>query len=215
MDPIQIINNTGTVSIQHDDFIISVVLVIATFAGVAVAIVASWLSNKRTKESNELLKTELESRLRPWLSLTDPFPFHVILKDGRSVSYDEITEDPKIKIEDYAEVSFAYYVSNPGQLPAKRVMTATLKQSTPINRETFGTVNISEHDGFIIMPGQKHRTLITLTGQEFMDLDTKPIHIGISCIYEINQYLNGQIWSTTEILKTNMETNNGYIELKK
>lgn len=107
--PIQIINGTNGVTIQTEDPIISIITIIATLALAAVAIISlimskqqTEISNRLTRESNDLLRAELTARLAPMPSFTG-MNNKIIEKDGRC----------------YLEIKTM--ISNSGKIPMRNV----------------------------------------------------------------------------------------------
>lgn len=88
--PIQIINGTNGVIIQVEDpsitlitLIATIVLAAASIAGVAISVWQTKKSNRITKESNDLLRTEITARLRPIVFLSDVASAVITKSDGK------------------------------------------------------------------------------------------------------------------------------------
>ena len=69
----------------HEAIVIASFGVIVASVAVLVTFVGVLLSNRRTKDSNDLMKIDLESRIRPWLKFNPlatkraVFPNHVLM----------------------------------------------------------------------------------------------------------------------------------------
>lgn len=129
-------NNTGNITIQSGDLTTSILLIIATFGGVAVAVIGVWYSNKNTKRSNELVEIELKSRLRPWISIGDFMPAFIVLHNGTRINYPSAIKQ-KIPPQTILIVLFAGILTNVGSAPSTKIICKWLLTKTKIQRNDF------------------------------------------------------------------------------
>jgi len=171
---------------------IASIAVIITVAGI-------YLSNKRTKDSNDLLKKDIDSRIRPWLKISDIHPTHMFLKNGDSLNWDEynikkVNEQILPDSEDYA--SFSYSITNVGLV------------STEIHRKTSATLvkfskeelKSSKKDPVInIVPNEEFRSNLKLPYDKYKALNENPFYYGVHIDYEWDGGVSsvGKIWALT------------------
>lgn len=61
------------------------IIALASIVGIIITSQKTKESNQLTRDSNELIKKELELKLRPWIKINDIEYTHAILIDGTSV----------------------------------------------------------------------------------------------------------------------------------
>lgn len=190
VDPIQIINNTGSVTIQSSELTISIILVIATFVGIGVAIAGVFYSNKQTKKSNELTEMELKSRLRPWILIADITPTFITLITGGKIRYN----DPIVKQiskNQIATVTFGSEIKNVGLAPTTKIIGKWILGKSKIQRKDFDHAN--EDPPFVLMVNESYPTSFQIAGIDFNNLGTQPMYQGLQIFYQINDKKIGVI----------------------
>jgi len=126
--------------------IIASVAVLITFVGIL-------LADKRTRESNELTRMELNSRLRPWIKIEDITQEFVQFKNGNTISWgkwtDNVSKYPVPKI-----VVYGGHIENVGLIPTKEAMLFSIEQKNQFTKKDL--VGRTQKDKeFVLMPSEK------------------------------------------------------------
>lgn len=193
--PVQIPNATKEIVIQVSDpntfWLVFVTLILAgiTFFGIL-------LSNKRTKESNDLLLKQIQIKVRPWITFPEPMPIFVIL-ENRSVPYEKYALNPTEYGSDILDVSFSIDITNIGIAPTKKVDYRILSIPTKIERNY-----LLEHGNtgksFPLAPQEKIAFPFVVPIIHWRKRKESPYYFGLYVEYEIEKGKIGKIgkiWS--------------------
>jgi hypothetical protein len=198
--PVQIPNATKEITTQVSDpntfWLVLVTLILAgiTFFGIL-------LANKRTRESIELTKKELDSKIRAWLRIEFLEPSHVILKDDSAIPQDEYWRNMGKYTSPIVAYDYQTEVTNIGSLPAMNVRGKFLESFNKFSRDEFE--NYDKSNPLPLMPGESFPKVVTISKETYEKSATTPYYIGLLVEYNLDDKTIakvGKIWQLKENL---------------
>jgi len=168
---------------EHDVMIATGGVIVASIAVVITAI-GIFLSNQKTQESNELLKKDIDSRMRPWLTISNILPNGIVFKDGSSDSwnaYQEGLRSGRIKKGNEKNVNFGYVIDNKGLLSTSISRIQFIKEDD-ISRDELNQQK-KDDSVFNLVPQENFKSNLTMPYERFSTLDSKKFCIGINLEY--------------------------------
>ena len=134
---------------ELETLIVSGISGIAAFTIAVFAIIQAYSTKKQTN----LMKKEIESRLRPWLSPIDIVPILVSFQDGMVISFDDANEQMNTKQNKSKPLSqiYEFKIKNFGAIPAQSQVKIIHKKSKIEQKDLEKQSKIFKP---IIMPGE-------------------------------------------------------------
>jgi len=193
---LQVSNSTiSNQEISLFDGTTQILLVIAAFAAVAASVIGIIKSNRRTRDSNNLLEKDINSRMRPWLIITDIVPSSVIFKNGGTCEWGPYLEESKTNKTEKNQVSLIHYeytVKNVGLLSAKINRIQFLKfdnlsrDELDLQKKDKSSINLVPQEtltSYLNLPYEKYIKLHKITtcfgvSIEYTWDDNKKSHVG-------------------------------------
>ena len=169
--------------------IIASVVVIITFFGIL-------LADKRTRESNELTRMELNSRLRPWIKIGDITQEFVQFENGDTISWskytDNVSKHPTPKI-----VIYGGHIENVGLIPTMGAKLFSIEQENQFTKKDL-VGKTQKAKEFVLMPSEKIHISSEVKYNMMIITDKNPYYIGYRIDYLVNKNkveTVGKIWS--------------------
>lgn len=169
--------------------IIASVVVIITFFGIL-------LADKRTRESNELTRMELNSRLRPWIKIEDITQEFVQFENGDTISWskytDNVSKHPTPKI-----VIYGGRIENVGLIPTMGAKLFSIEQENQFTKKDL-VGKTQKAKEFVLMPSEKIHISSEVKYNTMIITDKNPYYIGYRIDYLVNKNkveTVGKIWS--------------------
>jgi len=135
------------------------------------------------KKQMELMKKEMELRLRPWITMDGPRPEQIILKNGDVMAYETFQKTPLQNRPDAETVVMSIPYRNGGQLVANNLKLIFLLHKTPFDRSIFETIH-EEKQILPLAPNQDHYRSFVIPYSEFRKLNDQPLYVGVSISYD-------------------------------
>ena len=140
-----------------------------------------------------ITKREMESRLRPWVTIDLDGPKWIRFESRGIVDYLEFVDDPQkhLKFKPIS-ISFDIKITNSGRIPAQ-THGKLLQDHNKINKKDLE--NLDEVTPAIVMPGQTEYSTVALSYKELL-IDDKIFYVGVVVEYEVNSKTSviGRIW---------------------
>lgn len=197
---LQISNSTGSIEFTTSiDVTTQILIIIAAFAAVGASIYGVITSNRRTRESNTLLEKDIDSRIRPWLIISEMVTDSMQLKNGAVYEwkkYDQVKEKDNISDDQEAFVNLMYTVTNSG-LQSAKMNRIQILQWEKLSRDIL---NKGKKDPYPInlTPNEKVQSNVTMSIEDFrIILSQRPKYFGVNINYEWksgNEDSVGRIW---------------------
>ncbi len=171
--------------------IVASVAVIITFIGVI-------LSDKRTRESNELTRTELNIRLRPWIKIGDTNPTYVTFQNGEIMKWEEYTN----KINELKEtpnfIRMITEIKNVGQSPTLKLNTIKHQANSKFLKNILYEKQF-EAESIFLLPEDHIFYTYHIPYEDWINASYKntPYYFGIRIDYHIDEKTItslGRIW---------------------
>jgi len=190
--------NEVVIQISNEPSSLEIILIIATFCAVGVALLGVLLAHRNTKKSIELAQLEVESKIRPWITLGSPLPktMSVELPSGnvKNFAWDDFMADLDNLRPNAKTVSLEIPIENVGMMPAKNLKIKSIFRPSPITKQN---VTEKEFSGTLtIMPSEKTAILLTISADKWAKKVRTPLYIGVEIKFENNTKteLIGRIW---------------------
>ena len=173
--------------------IIASIAVMITFFGIL-------LADKRTRESNELTRKELNTKLRPWIRVGKIEPEFLISNKGSHVKWDEFLSNQEKFLMDAKAVMFSIPYENIGTTPALKVNSFSLHDDKEKITRNILMKNKKEAESpaSILMPGEIRNFHFTIPYSVYDALyNGKKCFVGVSIEYYVDDMTIstlGKIW---------------------
>ena len=167
---------------------------LSSFIAVSVAIIAVVISAKQTRDSNELLRKDLNNKLRPWLSLSDVEIILAVL-GNEEMEWKQYLKSEQEYFEKLEKVRLKVDIHNIGTVPT-RVTGTTYENSIKFTKNDLKNKG-EKTDSTIILPGENISSAFEIPAHVWRSNPPKPYYFGIELSYELNkeQYSTvGKIW---------------------
>ena len=200
---------------EHAVLIASIGVMVASVA-VVITFVGIYLSNQKTKESNDLLRKDLTNKLRPWMRIEGCKPVFATFSDGTVVEWKNVpakqdsTND--ILIESVKMIST---LTNFGNTPCYFVSRMRRSDSMLTRDELINDV-LREKTPGICMPQGDILKNNKVPAKIWDNLHTKHFFIGVGIIYRLDDTTEvemGRIWEIG--FAENTVTDDWYFEVNK
>ena len=190
--------NDITIKMVDEPSLMEIVLVASTLLAVGIALLGVFLTNRSTKKSIGLTELELESRMRPWLSIGRPVPRTMSVEfpngTGRNYEWEEFMDDIDNLKPLAKEVKVEILIKNTGIIPAKNIF---LKSIFEVGLVTQNMVkNKDPQSSSKIMPNGEATYLFKISAREWADKIDHPLYLGFEIQHEHNKEkeVEGKIW---------------------
>jgi len=179
---------------EHEVLAIASAGVIVASVAVIITFVGILLSNRRTKESNTMTRTELKHRFRAWIKIENLFGY-LITVDGVNYSWNEYWGDTSKHPGKISSRTLKTEIRNIGEMPAIDLSGNFLQDDKPITREMLGKFDSSTLP-FPLVPGDIFPKTFDVTEEVYANSNKKPLYFGILVRYQVNNVEKGigKIW---------------------
>jgi len=143
-------------------------------------------SNKLVKNSNELLKKDIDSRIRPWVMAGETKPNQVIFEDDSVQYYDVWAKDPSKFPFDVKEVLVRMELINSGSMPAKKFRKKIASSHSILDKNSFADIRFDELS-VKLMSNQKHFVNWHIPWADWKNRPSNPLYLGILFEYEVEE----------------------------
>lgn len=166
-------------------------VIIASIA-VIVSIVGVYLADKRTRDSNELVRTDINARLRPWVVIEGCKPEFIIADDGEVVTWENRNNLNKSR----KSVRIVARFKNIGAIPCHAV-SRMIKSDKQLTRNLGNIVELKTINSTIMMPNETILKHIDVDYNEWVNIPNNPLFFGLWIVYTVSDQLEsemGKIW---------------------
>ena len=170
---------------------------IAIYVAIAAVLIIAFgifLSDKRTRESNELTRTDLRTRLRPWIKIEDITIEFIKFADGTTVKWNRYIENTSA-YKNPVIIIYGSHLENIGQAPATNVKFYFIESDTKFTKENLMTAK-DKWDDFALMPSERRYVSTNVPHEIWKNSENEHYYIGYRCDYEVDRKMNttAKIW---------------------
>lgn len=112
------------------------IIAISLIVGIAITSQKTRESNQLTRESNDLIKKELDVKLRPWIKINDIKYTHAVLKNGRSVGWNDTISQGMDRSELKTAI-MSLSLENIGKIPTEKLYVK-ISHFERLTKEEYG-----------------------------------------------------------------------------
>jgi len=177
---------------EHEAIVIASLGVIIASIATITTFVGIYLSNKRTKESNNMMQKEINIKLRPWIRIEGCKPTHGILASDAIMEWKDITDNNIHPVS----VRLSSEFTNFGNTPCYFV-SSMFKQKTVFNRDVLINDEMRKRNVGICMPQAKLNKDLIVPYEEWPKKPKQNFFVGVRIVYKLNESTEvetGTIW---------------------
>jgi len=169
------------------------IAIYVAIAAVLIIAIGIFLSDKRTRDSNELTRYELKHKLRAWLKIKNLVP-HMIVVNGVKIGWEEYWRNTTKYKGGTEQVAFRTEIINIGSMPALEVIGSFLSQKGVITRDDVKSAGHT--DSFPLLPNDYLPQVFVISNKDFEKSVTEPYYFGAYISYQVDGVKKGigKIW---------------------
>lgn len=160
------------------------------------------LSDKRTRDSNKLTRTELMHRLRAWIKIQN-LDMHIISINGNRLPWMDFWLDPSKHPGDMDYAVLRTEVHNIGTIPALDLTGSFMKMNKPITKEMLENFK-NPTLPFPLVPGDVFPCTFQISKEEYNNANKIPFYFGLLVRYKVENETKGigKIWKYNRDIST-------------
>ena len=175
-----IVNGTTIIINEQTDpsWLIYLAIALITLGGIV------W-SNLQTRKSNKLLEYEINSKIRPWVVLSETKPRQVVFNDNSVRYYEEWSANPTKFPSEIKEMIVSMLVKNSGTIPARQFEKIVGSSHNILTKDLFAKIPPDELSS-TLMPNQEQRVNWHIPWKDWKNRLSNPLYLGVLVRYKIN-----------------------------